>query len=134
MRLLPLRDCRQQLQGIALVAYEVVVDQEQVAAPAQLVVGLGNAGVPAAAAMLSSKARGPTRGMEEIDGPETIRRRVIFLDIDGVLQPPARQTRFKHDLEFDDEERARRILSGLPARPNRALPKYGSVPSGLFGG
>ena len=50
--------------------------------------------------------------MEEIDGPETIRRRVIFLDIDGVLQPPSRQTRFKHDLEelrrslaerFDDE-------------------------------
>ena len=206
--------------------------------------------------------------MEEIDGPETIRRRVIFLDIDGVLQPPSRQTRFKHDLEelrrsladrfddetylsmdkydlgavyhdwdsgaverlrrlcatcnakivissdwrrsnstrwlralfrihdlhryvidatkeidgpphyragevkeyldshpeierfviiddgfreefdelfpeqfvhtgyrleADDEERARQILSGLPARPNRALPHYGSVPSGLFG-
>ena len=74
--------------------------------------GLGDAGVPAVAAMLSSKVRGPTRGMEEIDGPETIRRRVIFLDIDGVLQPPSRQTRFKHDLEelrrslaerFDDE-------------------------------
>ena len=72
--------------------------------------------------------------MEEIDGPETIRRRVIFPDIDGVLQPPARQTRRKHDLEVDDEERARRISSGLPARPNRALPQYGSVPSGLFGG
>lgn len=30
---------------------------------------------------------------------ETRRRTVIFLDIDGVLQPPASQTRFKHDLE-----------------------------------
>ena len=30
---------------------------------------------------------------------ETRRRTVIFLDIDGVLQPPHRQTRFKHDLE-----------------------------------
>ena len=30
---------------------------------------------------------------------ETLRRRVIFLDIDGVLQPPSQQTRFEHDLE-----------------------------------
>ena len=217
--------------------------------------------------MLSSKAMEATRGMEDTDGPKTIRGSVIFLDIDGVLQPPSRQTRFKHDLdelrrslaerfddetylsmdkydigavyhdwdneaverlrrlcadfnpsivissdwrrsnsirwlqalfrihdlhgyvvdatkeidgpphyragevkeyvdshpeierfviiddgfrgefdelfaeqfvhtgyrlEADDEERARQILSGLPARPNRALPKYGSVPSGLF--
>ena len=37
-------------------------------------------------------------------------------------------------LEADDEQRARQILSGLPARPHRALPQYGSVPSGLFGG
>ena len=43
---------------------------------------------------------------------ETLRRTVIFLDIDGVLQPPSQQKRFKHDLEelrrsladrFDDE-------------------------------
>ena len=43
---------------------------------------------------------------------QTLRRTVIFLDIDGVLQPPSSQKRFKHDLEelrrsladrFDDE-------------------------------
>ena len=43
---------------------------------------------------------------------ETHRRTAIFLDIDGVLQPPSSQTRFKHDLEelrrslaerFDDQ-------------------------------
>lgn len=37
--------------------------------------------------------------MAENDRPETVRRIVIFLDIDGVLQPPSKQTRFKHDLE-----------------------------------
>ncbi len=37
--------------------------------------------------------------MADSDRPETTRRIVIFLDIDGVLQPPERQTRFKHDLE-----------------------------------
>ena len=37
--------------------------------------------------------------MADNDRPDTIRRIVIFLDIDGVLQPPSRQTRFKHDLE-----------------------------------
>ena len=36
-------------------------------------------------------------------------------------------------LEADDELRARQILSGQPAQPNRALPHYGPVPSGLFG-
>ena len=51
------------------------------------VVGLGNAGVPAVAAMLSSRATGATRGMEQIDGPETIRRRVIFLDIRRAVAP-----------------------------------------------
>ena len=30
---------------------------------------------------------------------EALRRTVIFLDIDGVLQPPSSQRRFKHDLE-----------------------------------
>ena len=37
--------------------------------------------------------------MADDDTPATTRRIVIFLDIDGVLQPPERQTRFKHDLE-----------------------------------
>ena len=37
--------------------------------------------------------------MADAGRSETIRRLVIFLDIDGVLQPPSRQTRFKHDLE-----------------------------------
>jgi len=47
--------------------------------------------------------------MEQIDGPDTIRRTIIFLDIDGVLQPPSRQTRFKHDLE----ELRRSLAAGL---------------------
>ena len=34
-------------------------------------------------------------------------------------------------LEADDEQRARQILSGQPAQPNRALPHYGPLPSGL---
>ena len=38
---------------------------------------------------------------------DKLRRIVIFLDIDGVLQPPSKQTRFKHDL--DD---LRRSLAG----------------------
>ncbi len=38
-------------------------------------------------------------GMKDNDGPDTLRRIVIFLDIDGVLQRPSKQTRFKHDLE-----------------------------------
>ena len=37
--------------------------------------------------------------MADNDGPATNRCIVIFLDIDGVLQPPERQTRFKHDLD-----------------------------------
>ena len=36
-------------------------------------------------------------------------------------------------LEADDEQRARQILSGHPAQPNRTLPHYGPLPSGLFG-
>ena len=37
--------------------------------------------------------------MADTERPETLRSSVIFLDIDGVLQPPSKQTRFKHDLE-----------------------------------
>ena len=37
--------------------------------------------------------------MADDDTPGTLRSIVIFLDIDGVLQPPSKQTRFKHDLE-----------------------------------
>ena len=33
----------------------------------------------------------------------------------------------------DDAQRARQILSGLPAQPNRALSQYGPLQSGLFG-
>ena len=46
--------------------------------------------------MLSSAAKG-THGMTDDDRPETLRNIVIFLDIDGVLQPPSKQTRFEHD-------------------------------------
>ena len=63
---------------------------------------------------------GATRGMEEIDGPET----KLF---------PEQFVHTGYRLEADDEERARQILFGVPSRPNRALPQYGSVPSGLFG-
>ena len=45
--------------------------------------------------------------MADDDTPATTRRIVIFLDIDGVLQPPSKQTRFKHDLEA-----LRRSLAG----------------------
>ena len=38
-------------------------------------------------------------------------------------------------LEAHDEQRARQILSGLPAQPNREWPpSYQPVPSGLFRG
>ena len=66
--------------------------------------------------------------MADDDTPETLRRIVMFLDIDGVLQPPSKQTRFKHDLD-----ELRRSLAGQAAQPNRAWPQYGPVPSGLFG-
>ena len=50
--------------------------------------------------MLSSEKMGThARADATADRPETLRRIVIFLDIDGVLQPPSKQTRFKHDLD-----------------------------------
>ena len=72
---------------------------------------------------------------------EALRRTVIFLDIDDGFRKefeelfPEQFVRTWFRLEADNEQRARQILSGLPAQPNRECPPpIGPLPPGLFGG
>ena len=73
---------------------------------------------------------------EYVDSHPEIERFVIIDDgfreeFDELLPEQFVHTGYR--LEAADEQRARQILSGVPAQPNRALPQYGPVPSGLFG-